>query len=120
MIGPRTGKYAPASSPEGLTAAISFRDDLAPDYVRLSGELLAVGTDHLTVLAGDRVIVIFMSALKEVVFLQDKSVKIKQGQIRPDRLERIRLQSRFPQGMSPDVEGRLLEMVDQPEVLTVR
>jgi len=100
-IGGRVDRFAPANGPEGVAVALELRRG-----GRAQGELLAVQDTALVVLAQDTVTLVPYGALETGEFSQV-------GELRgtppaPDFARRLRLVSRFPQGLTPDMLARLL------------
>ncbi len=120
IFGPRASNYAPASRAAGLTAAITLHGSVSSDRTMLSGEVLSVRRDAITILSADGMITVYLSAIEEARFVEDTTIKVDKGTISFERLERLRLQSRFPQGMTSEVEARLLEKHGWNEILVVR
>jgi len=100
-IGGRVDRFAPANGPDGVAVALQLRRG-----GRAQGELLAVQDTALVVLAQDTVTLVPYGALETGEFSQV-------GELRgtppaPDFARRLRLVSRFPQGLTPDMLARLL------------
>jgi hypothetical protein len=80
---------------------------LVADATRLTGELLAVEESGLLLLSG-----------QTVLFVSYESITgVKAGEPPPpETRETLRLVSRFPYGLSPEVRAALLAAYDQTEV----
>ncbi len=109
-VGTSGRKYAPAKGPAGATVTLELTGQR-----KLSGELLAVEESSLLVLENRemvRVPVPLISSGKApgVSFNGNTFSQVR---------ERLRLISRFPQGVSPSLEARLLEAYAQTGVREV-
>jgi hypothetical protein len=111
--GPRASSFAPALRPGG--AAVT----LDSGQRTFDGELLAVTDTALVLLRGGMVAVAPYGAIEDVMLPQfDADYAIRYA--RPDTatLSRLRLRSRFPQGLTPELLARLLAAYHQ-DALTV-
>jgi hypothetical protein len=120
-IGPRIEEFAPARGPEGVRAQVELADN------NLSGELLAVRDDGLLLRVaapGDDptvdqpLILVPYSLIEEASFAQlTPRSMIAEGE-RPNEkvTERLRLLSRFPQGLSDELIKGLLAAYGQQEL----
>lgn len=101
MVGTSGRNYAPAKSPAGATVSIDLGDSR-----RITGELLAVEETTLLVLQEHELIRVAVTLIRS-----GKAPKISfTGQSLVDTTrERLRLVSRYPQGVSPELEARLLQ-----------
>jgi len=100
-IGGRVDRFAPAKQPEGVAVALALRGGR-----RAQGELLAVQDTALVVLAQDSVTLV---PYRAVVSGQFSPVgELIETPPAPDFATRLRLVSRFPQGLSSDLLARLL------------
>jgi len=100
-IGGRVDRFAPAKQPDGVAVALALRVGR-----RAQGELLAVQDTALVVLAQDSVTLVPYSAVVSGQFSQVG--ELIETPPAPDFATRLRLVSRFPQGLSPDLLARLL------------
>ena len=100
-IGGRVDRFAPAKGPEGVAVALELRRG-----GRAQGELLAVQDTALLVLARDTVTLVSYDALKAGRFSQVGD--LLETPPAPDFARRLRLVSRFAQGLTPDMLARLL------------
>ena len=106
---PRT--FQPAASPAGVTVT------LALPQTRFEAELLALDDSALIVrrLQGsDPVAFVRFAAIRESQFRQVSVKHIGRNGPGPADRERLRLVSRFPQGLTPELLRRLLEAHAQP------
>ena len=114
LVGSTAGGFAPAVGPSGvhttgLAAGAAF-----------DGELLAAEDTALVILAeqlreGTRVWVVPYPSIQWADFDQIRSARIRKG-VRPPptQLERLRLVSRFPQGVSSEMLERLRRVYESP------
>ena len=114
--GPRIADFGPAHTPYGVSGRLTTRD------AEISGEVLEVrdtGVIVLTVASGKLRLVPY-SEVRASRF--DRLGGLLGGNRAPDPAarERLRLVSRFPQGMSPAVLHTLLNAHGQTELLGVR
>jgi len=100
-IGGRVDRFAPAKRPEGVAVALELRGG-----GRAQGELLAVQDTALVVLARDTVTLVRYDALNAGQFSQVGD--LREMPPAPDFASRLRLVSRFPQGLTTDMLARLL------------
>ena len=113
-FGPSLKNFEPAHSPGGAEAILML------DLRNLRGELLALRDDGLVVLAKDELVFVPFEAIQHGRLAQ-KGAFIRNGSAPDERArERLRLLSRYPQGLSADVEARLLAAYGQDELTTVR
>lgn len=109
-IGPRAAEHPLSLGAEGATIKIQLvsRDGGAGD-VYVTGELLSVTYSGLWVLADSHASWVAFSAIARAE-LQHTGDDDIEGPGAPDSaaLERLRLESRFPQGLSPELMRKLL------------
>jgi hypothetical protein len=88
--------------------------------VELEGELLAV-TDTAYFLYGSSGVALVPFGATRQAWFPDLPLRLR-ARVAPDArtAERLRLHSRFPQGMGADLLRRLLERYEQPELVVVR
>jgi hypothetical protein len=108
MVGPSTRTFAPANWPDGIEA------DLRLKRSRIQGELLAVQDSALLVLRDDRVVLVLLAAIRVGSFSQ-RGVLVENGHALRGTLPRLRLVSRFPAGLTPELKARLLAAYGQTE-----
>jgi len=115
-LGSRPATFGPARSPQGIEARITMS---APRYTAATivGELLSVTDSGLVVLSADRrLLYVHWPALRYATFRQI-GVRLNAGKAPDARAqEQLRLVSRFPQGMSPELTARLLESLGRERV----
>ena len=110
-VGQSAEKYPPAKTPLGVEATLVLIHQM------FSAELLAVRDSEIVVLHGKQVTLVPYSAIRRGTFAH-QSVTIT-GQHPPTvaSLARLRLLSRFPQGISPELERRLLAAYGQDSII---
>jgi len=110
-IGPTARRLA--NSPDGIHANVQL---MGRPNVQFSGELLAVRDSTLLVLREDdaHVVEVPIGAIRSASFRQHGTL-IDDGKIRRSDREKLRLRSRFPGGLSPELEARLLAAYGQTE-----
>ena len=114
-FGRSPSSYPPAQGPRGAAVTIT-----TARQVTVAGELLAV-TDTALVVHGPSGVMLVPFAATRDAWLPDLRMHVRNGQ-RPNarEAEKLRLHSRFPQGISAELLARLLERYDQPELVVVR
>ena len=119
-LGSRPATFEPARSPRGVEARIALK---APRYTAATivGELLSVTDSGLVVLSADRRLLhAHWPALRYATFRQ-VSVRLSDGNMPDARArERLRLVSRFPQGLSAELTSRLLESLGRQRMEVLR
>jgi hypothetical protein len=110
-VGTTGRNYAPAKGPEGVTVSLQLTGKRI-----MTGELLTVEQGSLLVLADRKLIRV---ALPAIQVGRASKVSFTGATLRDEGRERLRLISRFPAGVSPDLEGRLLEAYGQTLVQEV-
>jgi len=111
--GPSLQKFEPAHVPDGIDA------DLRLAHSRVRGELLAVEDTALIVLSeAHKVVRVPFSKVKTGDF-RDLGTLIGDWKPSQDTVERLRLVSRFPAGLTPELRGRLLAAYGQTELEVV-
>jgi len=111
--GPSVRSFAPAQSPRGIWA------DLRVDRgkARIQGELLEVQDSALLVLRDGprpRVTIVPLRAIRAGFFPKLGTLR-GAGRMAPKERERLRLVSRFPAGLTPELRARLLSAYGQTE-----
>lgn len=108
--GPALKDYGPAHQPNGIAIEINMKS--GPD---ISGELLAVEADALVLRSEERLLRVPLTLIVEV------EGKPMSGPRRITRsfLERAKLHSRFPGGITPEIERALLETYGQTSITRV-
>ena len=108
MVGPSTRTFTPAKGPHGVEA------DLHLKGARVRGELLEVQDTALLVLRADRVVLVPLRMIAAGQF-RNRGSLVWNGRASRDALPRLRLLSRFPAGLTPEVRARLLGVYGQTE-----
>ncbi|HEU4748584.1 MAG TPA: hypothetical protein VFS56_08800 [Gemmatimonadaceae bacterium] len=108
-FGPKMEKLSIASSPRG--AMIEAATLTGP----VNGELLSVTDDGVVVLQANRVVNVRFAEIRGARFRELGSDYRFGGERRPDadRMARLRRVSRFPQGITPEIQARLLTLYPQ-------
>lgn len=111
-VGTTSGRFRPAQGPAGVDA------QLVLDRQRgtVAGELLAMRDTGFVLLVGNRVTLVRYGAIRSATFPQVASASLGRQPPTPAMRERLRLVSRFPQGISPELEQRLLAGYSQPTI----
>ncbi len=113
FVGMSTAKYRPAQQPAGVGIAISTPQG------KTSGELLALGETGIIVLIHNKV---HMTPYSEILSteLDQTSGYVISNRTAPnaDVKEHLRLLSRFPQGLTPELLVQLLQAYGQTEIAT--
>ncbi len=108
MVGPGTRTFAPANWPDGIEADLRLKGS------RIRGELLEVQDSALLVLRDDRVVLVPLAAIRLGSFRQG-GVLVENGRARRAALLDLKLVSRFPAGLTPELKARLLAAYGQTE-----
>jgi len=111
--GPSLQKFEPAHAPDGIDA------DLRLAHARVHGELLAVEDTALIVLSERNKVVLVPFRKVKTGDFRDLGPLLGDGKPSQDTVERLRLVSRFPAGLTPELRGRLLAAYGQTEVEVV-
>jgi hypothetical protein len=107
--GPSVDNFAPAQGPKGIEA------DLRVARERILGELLEVQDSALLVRRGPQLLLVPLREIKSGSFAK-RGVLISGGRADPMVLEGLRLVSRFPAGLTPELRARLLAAYGQTEI----
>jgi hypothetical protein len=124
-------KFRPARSPRGIETRITTSDTVfagelievrETGLVLLSETLRSLARSSTTETADRRLRLIPYAAVVRSQFEQlDAGFFIMDGRMPTDKgREQLRLVSRFPQGLSPEVLSRLLEAHGQTELVGIR
>lgn len=112
--GPSLRTFRPANSPEGIDADIRLRK------ARVHGELLEVQDSALIVLTDSQTIVMVpVDSIRRGIFGERGELIGEEQHLQP-ALAQLRLLSRFPAGLTPEVRTRLLAAYGQTDVRIVR
>ena len=110
--GPALKDHTPATSGRGLATVVDFKPQEGQDPLPIvTGELLTVDADGMVLLTESEPCLLFVpfAAIRTASFPEDKKLSIGRWGVNEKRLRRMRLQSRFPQGVSNEVETELLD-----------
>jgi hypothetical protein len=109
-VGTHARNYAPARGPAGAMVNLQLTDKS-----RSTGELLAVENSALLLLSDNHLVRVPLSQVR-----RGSAPKVSfNGSLRDDSRERLRLISRYPQGVSSTLEAELLRAYGQSEVRTL-
>ena len=103
-------KLTPAHEPAGATAHVSTEGR------QLSGELIALQDDGVLLLEGKMLRLVPYSRIVSAQFDQTKETIANHQAPAHDRRERLRMLSRYPQGVAPDLLRDLLRAYGQGEL----
>ena len=114
MIGPTHRSYTPASKPAGVHTTLETTQQT------LHAELLEVQDNALLVLKdGRELLLVPYQSIRRGTFEQPKSVTLRQSVPSPGTRNQLRLLSRFPQGVSPQLLDSLLSAYGQAQLQVV-
>ena len=108
-LGPRLENVQLARAPRGAMMQVTRVSGV------VNGELLAVTEDALVVLEGKRMVTVPFAEIRDARSPElGREYRIS-GQKRPDpdSMARLRRVSHFPQGITPEIEARLLTVYQQ-------
>jgi len=105
-------KYRPAQDPKGVTMRIETAQG------KLLGELIEVRDSGIVVLADQKLRLLpYTAILSSEVDQTSSHYAISKGTVpKPDVQAHLRLLSRFPQGLTPELMGQLLAAYGQTEL----
>jgi hypothetical protein len=110
-LGMTASKYRPAQGPAGATLHVETARG------KLSGELIEVRGTGIVLLAEQKLRLLPYSAILSSQVDQTPSRSISKGTVpTPDEQARLRLVSRFPQGLTPELMRQLLDANGQTEL----
>ncbi|HKP49385.1 MAG TPA: hypothetical protein VJU17_05170 [Gemmatimonadales bacterium] len=107
-VGSKVKNYAPAQGPAGAMLELELEGKRA-----LIGELMAVADSSLLVQSGGRLHRVRLALIESG---KAPSVRFTSAPLPPEVREHLRLISRYPQGISPELESRLLQAYGQTEL----
>ena len=115
MFGPRAELYPSATRPGGMKAALDAGGQM------LDAEVLAVQDTALLVLSGaQEVILVPYRTIRAGTFEDARGVVIRRRAPGAAARNRLRLLSRYPQGVSPDLLRALLSAHGQSDLRVVQ
>src|SRR5688500_5306095 len=114
-VGPRVRDFIPATSPAGVYSIIRMRDQTH------EGELLALDDSAFVLITRDGVVQIPFSVIIGAEFAQVKRISAASAaDFRGSLGRHLRLVSRFPQGLTPELLSALLRSRQQNEMIRAR
>lgn len=116
VFGPRVGGFQPAQGRAGVQA------QLLVGTSRIAGELIDVRDTAIVILLGERLTLVSWRSIEHRTFIGMGEIdeNLTGQSPNPDALRRLRLVSRFPQGMSPELEQRFLTALNQSDIDVLR
>lgn len=111
QIGTHARNYQPARGPAGAALELELNDKS-----KLTGELLAVEEGALLVLRGRELVRVDLPQIREG---HAPKVSFRGTKLDSATRERLRLISRYPQGVSSDLETRLLQAFGQSSMMRI-
>jgi len=115
FVGTKASKFRPARGPGGAPIGIEYGKHQA-----LSGELIAVQDTAMIVRLDSLFYLIPVRVVKRGdVLAPGANAGVRRGRWSPDMQERLRLLSRFPQGLSPVLQQQLLDAYGQTALQTL-
>jgi len=108
-VGPTTRNFGPAAGPQGIAANLRVR--WGPKG-RVQGELLEVQDTALVLLSANRVVLVPLRVIIAGQFSR-RGTLIEEGRASRRSLDRLRIVSRFPAGLTPEIRTRLLAAYGQ-------
>ena len=113
IFGSHVGTFPPANGPNGVTAK------LQTSAGRVTAEVLDVRDSGLVVLNNAQVTFVPYRAIEDGSFNQ-LGVSIWNGQFESaEKRNRVRMASRFPQGITPETERQLLAVHHQSSIVVL-
>ncbi len=111
-VGMSAGKYRPAQQPAGVSITMTTPQGKA------AGELLAIRETGVIVLIDQKVHLVPYTAILSSEIAQTSGYAIANRAPGADVQAHLRLLSRFPQGLTPELLGQLLQAYGQTEMTT--
>jgi hypothetical protein len=99
-VGTTARSYQPAKGPAGAAVTLELTE-----HRSLGGELLAVEDTTLLLVGNDQLIRVDVTSIRK---LKGPKLSVSGPNLIGPTRERLRLISRYPQGVSPELEARLL------------
>ena len=112
-VGPRIATYAPAHEPTGLRVNVRTPADFA------MGELIDVRDSAVVVLAAGDLVLVPLRLVSDLRFAHQGTIPRRGKYLTADHRAILRKVSRFPQGMTPDIEARFLSELGRPSMRVV-
>lgn len=114
-VGPHAGGFDPATGGAGISVVITTEAGRSPDV-----ELLAVRDTALLVLSRSRVTLVPYPIIRNVRVHQRGHLNFKAPGPTHSQRDELKLLSRYPQGVSPELLQRLLAAYEQSELVVVQ
>ena len=121
-LGPRASRHPIAKGPDGSPIRITLQGQHPTYTQQLDGELLAVSDTGLWVLVDRHQLTFVPYSVVASAELRETGAPYYEGAAPPpkDLAERFRLESRFPQGLSPDLLRKILEAYGASSAVVVQ
>ena len=113
-IGPTADKFPLALGPNGAMVTVQTTNQWA------TGELLAVRDDGVVILRGSKLAIAPFADLRSVKVTVLSDYSIGAGAPPPDRRARLNAVSRYPQGIGPELQRKLLAQSGQTALDVLR
>lgn len=113
--GPSAETFELAQWPDGV--AVDLR--LSKSRVRVRGELLELQDSALIVLSRSQIVRVPIGSIRQGVF-QERGILIENGRISERARTQMRLLSRFPAGLTPELRARLFAAYGQTDFQPAR
>lgn len=111
-VGPRAERFAPARSPGGAQVRLEF----GKGKRSVVGELIAIQDSAMLILADSAIELVPLASIRRGAATASGSRASFLRRPTPVTRERLRLLSRYPGGVTPDLLRQLLEAYGQTEV----
>jgi len=110
-VGTSVRHFEPAGSAHGVQADLR----LGKHWTRLQGELLEVRDSTLVLLRNsEKVTVVPIRLIRSARFAK-VDIQMESNRLSQERRDQLRLFSRFPGGLTPELEARVLALYGQTE-----
>ncbi len=109
-MGPKVANWAPATQAQGAEIRLELGGAR-----KVAGELLAVDSTQFLVRETGRIVRVSFAAVRSG---EAHQTQIEAGVPGRELRRRLRLMSRYPQGVAPELEQQLLQAYGQEAVLT--
>lgn len=112
-VGPTVETYTAARVPEGV------RIDARTEHESIAGEVIEVRDTALVALNGGRLVLVPWEALRNVRVTGLSVIPTRGSWMTPEDRAALRRLSRFPQGMTPEIQARFLAHLGQSEIRVI-
>ena len=109
-VGPSVETYTAARSPEGIRVDARTRGD------SIRGEVIDVRDTALVALSGGRLVLVPWALLRDVRFTGLTLLPRQGRSLTAQHRALVKQLSRFPQGMTPEIEARFLAHLKQDRI----